>query len=84
MLNDDFFKKDLLISSPKELSQRVLDKGYSILLVPVFEIAVLHVVRVYMPEATQPDERLERISKRLEEYKNKLKLDGFYTDPILT
>jgi hypothetical protein len=66
------------------LIELVSRKGYSIFAAPVYKKCGLNIVRVYIPEATQPDERLERISKRLLDYKNKLKLRGFYCDPILT
>ncbi len=78
------YKKDLRSNGPGELLELFRRKGYSVIVAPILELYGLHVVRVCVPEATQPDERLERISQRLIEYKNKLGLKGFYSDPILT
>lgn len=78
------FKSHLKVKSPRSLLELLKRKGYSAIVAPVYKKHGLHVVRVYVPEATQPDERLERISNRLLNYKKKLKLRGFYCDPILT
>ncbi len=78
------FNSKLRVKGPIELLNILRKKGYSIIVAPINYIDGLKTVRVYIPEATQPDERLERISCRLIKYKNKLRLKSFYSDPILT
>jgi thiazole/oxazole-forming peptide maturase SagD family component len=78
------FNSKLRVKGPIELLNILRKKGYSIIVAPINYIDGLKTVRVYIPEATQPDERLERISCRLIKYKNKLGLKSFYSDPILT
>lgn len=78
------FNSKLKIKGPTGLLNILRKKNYSVIVAPINEIDGLKTVRVYIPEATQPDERLERISKRMMIYKNKLKIKSFYCDPILT
>lgn len=78
------FHKNLKITGPEALLQLMKKKGYPVIAAPINHIHGLYVVRVYIPQATQPDERLERISPRLEECRKRLKLKSFYSDPILT
>lgn len=78
------FNNNTPVISPQDLLDRLKNKGYSVIVTELNEVEGLSLVRVYIPEATQPDERLERISLRMEEFRIKNNLSGFYTDPILT
>ena len=60
------------------------EKGYEVVVAPLAEVGDLKVVRTFITNATQPDPRLERISPRLESWRKKLGLNGYFTDPILT
>lgn len=78
------FNSELKVKDPAELLNLLCKKDYSVIVAPINEMDGLKTVRVYIPEATQPDERLERISGRLNRFKDELGLKSFYSDPILT
>jgi thiazole/oxazole-forming peptide maturase SagD family component len=72
------------VTTPSELLASMQKRGYSVVAARLHEVAGLELVRVYIPEATQPDERVERVSKRMESFRLQEKLRAFYCDPILT
>ncbi|HYF29137.1 MAG TPA: YcaO-like family protein [Candidatus Paceibacterota bacterium] len=60
-------------------------RGHEVIVADLGSDYGLEVVRVFITNTTQPDPRLERISLRLEAWRNRLGLErGLYTDPILT
>jgi len=78
------FNSSLCLARPKELINILKDKKYSAIATNLNKVNGLNVVRTYIPEATQPDERLERIGKRMNDFRVKNGERGFYCDPILT
>lgn len=79
------WKKNLKINSVQDLLNIISKKGHEIYSVHLESFYGLEVVRVYISGTTQPDDRLERVGKRLLKYKRKEKLvKGLYSDPILT
>ncbi len=72
------------ISSVEELLAHLKNKGHEVLVTELASRGDLKVVRVLVTNVTQPDPRLERISPRLEKWRKKEGLRGFFTDSILT
>ncbi len=78
------WESDEKILSVEALLKHLATRGHEVLVAKVGEAAGIVVVRVVVTNSTQPDPRLERISPRLEMWRKKEGLPGFYTDTILT
>jgi thiazole/oxazole-forming peptide maturase SagD family component len=73
------------INSIPVLLEKLMERGYEVIVADLKSGIDLQVVRVHITNATQPDPRLERISPRLTEWSARENLEkGFYADPILT
>ena len=73
------------ITNVRDLIGRLNRRKHKIFTSELNNLYGLHVVRVYISGATQPDERLERIGWRLQNNINRYCKDrGAYCDPILT
>ena len=71
------------IASVRTLLNTLRSTNHDVFAAPLATYENLNVVRVHINGATQPDIRLERISKRLSDFKQKENLRDLYGDPIL-